>query len=286
MHIKLLSVSKSTPQPFIKTAKPDSPRQVQLWIRRISDLSDKTSRCAHHVGHPSPRPDRPAMDWCTSVRQRPASDAVLRDIHASDQDMYPADLPFSRLQGWAHAAPDLSIEFFSKEFEDEVSVGVVVALPVRLERWHALLDGSLKETNVEASSDFGLLDQSESQRAVGVHIFHIERHASLVNGLPVKGFGKYAVDVAVEAARARGHVVIGTSGTFVSLPFGLPNKRFTHRQPSRPPMTASGHLRGSASGRRDMRKSGRRARLPAPPPTARLAAREPGTPAGLRVEPG
>lgn len=147
------------------------------------------------------------MEWTKRVRRRPVSDAVLRDIHTSDQDMYPADLPFHRLQSWVHTAPELSIEFYTENEGQSASVGVVVALPVRLEKWHALLRGDLKETNVEASSDFG----DDTERTIGLHIFHIERNAPQILGQPVRAFGKFAVDAVVDVARHQGYDVIGTS---------------------------------------------------------------------------
>ncbi|KAF4959587.1 hypothetical protein FSARC_10673 [Fusarium sarcochroum] len=153
------------------------------------------------------------MDWTKLVTLKPLSEGTLRDIHASDQDIYPADLPFDRLQAWATAAPDLSIEFIADDSSDQtgpVSVGVVVAVPVKLDIWNDLLSGVVKETNLEASTDFGSPDL-ESSRVVGVHIFHIERHASYIGQQPVKAFGKFAVDSAVQTAKKQGFTVVGTS---------------------------------------------------------------------------
>ncbi|KAM0545355.1 hypothetical protein ACHAPJ_011427 [Fusarium lateritium] len=149
------------------------------------------------------------MDWTKLVTLQPLSEGTLRDIYAADQDIYPADLPFSRLQAWSAAAPDLSIEFIADDQNGPVSVGVVVALPVKIDTWNPLLDGVVKETNMEASTDFGSPDSESS--SVGVHIFHIERHASYIGKQPIKAFGKFAVDSAVQAAKKQGFIVVATS---------------------------------------------------------------------------
>lgn len=185
------------------------------------------------------------MEWTKRVRRRPVSDAVLRDIHTSDQDMYPADLPFHRLQSWVHTAPELSIEFYTENEGQSASVGVVVALPVRLEKWHALLRGDLKETNVEASSDFG----DDTERTIGLHIFHIERNAPQILGQPVRAFGKFAVDAVVDVARHQGYDVIGTSGEYKHTP---------HRQ-QHPETYSATALTATDDGRRTFERMGFRA---------------------------
>ncbi|KAJ4252389.1 hypothetical protein NW762_010987 [Fusarium torreyae] len=148
------------------------------------------------------------MEWTKQVTLQFLTGGALRDIHASDQDIYPADLPLSRLQAWAAAAPSLSIEFIADDQNGPISVGVVVALPVRLDIWNDLLSGVVKETNLEASTDFGSPDLESS---VGVHIFHIERHVSHIGQHPIKAFGKFAVDSVVQAAKKQGFTVVGTS---------------------------------------------------------------------------
>jgi hypothetical protein len=143
------------------------------------------------------------MKWTESVSHRPVEAAVLRSIHASDQEIYPAALPLRRLQGWVEAAPWLSIEFVV----NNTPIGVIVALPVKGGSWEGLLRGTLKETDIEASRDFG-----EDQ--VGIHIFHVERYgtSSAQGAVRFRGFGDYAVNAVLDAARARGYKILGTSG--------------------------------------------------------------------------
>ncbi|KAH6675268.1 hypothetical protein F5X68DRAFT_264399 [Plectosphaerella plurivora] len=151
------------------------------------------------------------MKWTESVCHRPVDVGVLRSIHASDQEMYPAALPFERLQGWVDSASWLSIEFVV----NATPIGVVVALPVQRTKWEALLSGGLKETDIEASRDFGQAVQGsdEGQDPVGIHIFHVERYESpqAQNAVQFRGFGNYAVGAVLDAARAEGYTILGTS---------------------------------------------------------------------------
>lgn len=152
------------------------------------------------------------MKWTESVCHRPVEVDALRSIHASDQEMYPAALPFGRLQGWVDSAPWLSIEFVV----NARPIGVVVALPVQQTKWEALLSGGLKETDIEAPRDFGqaVPGSDEGQDQVGIHIFHVERYEpdEAQNAVQFRGFGNYAVNAVLDAARAKSYTVLGTSG--------------------------------------------------------------------------
>lgn len=143
---------------------------------------------------------------------------MLRSIHASDQEMYPAALPLRRLQDWVEAAPWLSIEFVV----NNTPIGVVVALPVKGSSWDRLLRGTLMETDIEASRDFG-----EDQ--VGIHIFHVERYetSSTQDAVRFRGFGNYAVSAVLDAARARGYKILGTSGMWSRQPCLLRGRLLT-----------------------------------------------------------
>ncbi|KAL1839807.1 hypothetical protein VTJ49DRAFT_1086 [Mycothermus thermophilus] len=66
--------------------------------------------------HNSPPPDlkQDSTSSCPSwtlSSPSPIPDAVLRAVHASDQAMYPVDLPYERLRAWIDAAPDLSVYY-------------------------------------------------------------------------------------------------------------------------------------------------------------------------------
>jgi hypothetical protein len=146
----------------------------------------------------------------------PITADVLRSIFTSDQDMYPAPLTFERLQSWVGAAPEISRCFYAAEEDEQVDraaaaekvlVGAIVAMPLREARWEALLNGTLKETDVEAAEDFG---NGGGGGGIGVHVFHVEKF----QGPRVTGFARAAVDTAVQSAMAAGRgPVVGISGT-------------------------------------------------------------------------
>lgn len=149
------------------------------------------------------------MKWNEPVSHHAVEPAVLQSIHASDQEMYPAALPLERLQAWVDAAPELSIEFSTDS--DSAPIGVVVALPLHRKSWDALLSGVLKETDVEASHDFGRVGD-KGQEEVGIHIFHVERYKAPQGTVLFRGFGSYAISTVLDAARAKGYTILGTSG--------------------------------------------------------------------------
>jgi hypothetical protein len=148
----------------------------------------------------------------------PITTDILRSIFASDQDMYPAPLTFERLQSWVNAAPEASCCFYADEDQDQgddraaaatkVLVGAVVAMPLREARWEALLNGALKETDVQAAEDFS--NDNGGDSGIGVHVFHVEKF----QGPRVAGFARAAVDAVVQSVMAAGRGrVIGVSGT-------------------------------------------------------------------------
>ncbi|KAL2257648.1 hypothetical protein VTK26DRAFT_9363 [Humicola hyalothermophila] len=52
------------------------------------------------------------------IATRQLSETVLRTVYASDQDMYPVALHFSRVQSWVAACPDLCIHFVHVDDDD------------------------------------------------------------------------------------------------------------------------------------------------------------------------
>ncbi|KAM7183633.1 hypothetical protein V8F33_013463 [Rhypophila sp. PSN 637] len=160
-----------------------------------------------------------------SLITRPISDAQLRDVYTSDQEMYPAPLPFERLQSWVHAAPDFSISLYP--LKDDTSwaadnnvtpVGIIIVLPLLRPHWEKLLVGKVKETAIEAGTMFpSTIDPLDDQGhddggeevEVGLHVFHVEKFKSAApsaskatsGGSERKGFAELAVDEALERAR-------------------------------------------------------------------------------------
>ncbi|KAM0277819.1 hypothetical protein ACHAQH_005523 [Verticillium albo-atrum] len=143
------------------------------------------------------------MDWTEYITRSPLSPEMLQSIYSSDQSMYPAALPFERLESWVTAAPELSIAFHA----GDTLVGVVVALPLAVPAWRDLGAGALREADVDAARDFS----RTKGVAVGVHVFHIERLVEEVQGSAVKGFARFAVGEVVKAARGEGYDVEGVS---------------------------------------------------------------------------
>jgi len=149
----------------------------------------------------------------TGLKACRISEEVLRDIYASDQDMYPAPLTYERLQSWVQAYPDLSL-CFAADHEDgggsgqqdgAANVGVIVMLPLLRPQWEDLLVGKIKEVDVDAETMFpsakgtGNEVASDSQIEVGLHVFHIERSpgsdvALAEAGVKKGGFFEFALD--------------------------------------------------------------------------------------------
>ncbi|KAK0639406.1 hypothetical protein B0T16DRAFT_423133 [Cercophora newfieldiana] len=144
-------------------------------------------------------------DFETTLRS-PVDDDVLQGVYASDQEMYPAPLTFTRLKSWVDACPDLSICF--RRSGATPPVGVVIALPIRQPYWDDLLHGTLKETDIDPDVAFPnreLLSQEEVED-VGLHVFHIERFAESakpVSGTKRKGFAEFSVEEIIHRASLR-----------------------------------------------------------------------------------
>lgn len=163
----------------------------------------------------------------TTVTPTPLSETVLRAVYASDQDMYPVTLSFSRVQSWVAACPELSISFVlednsprerSRNGDSSVKgleglsglegmAGVVIVLPLKKKYWEDVLRGRVKEMDIDAGSmfpsgrdkyhdlrggDYGLNiregNDGSGVEEVGLHVYHVERfHTSASAGGDEKG---------------------------------------------------------------------------------------------------
>lgn len=162
-----------------------------------------------------PEPPPPAQ-----LTPIPIPDAVLRAVYASDQDMYPVALSYSRLRAWVDASPDLSICF-----QDSAAAvaGVIIVLPLQRRHWEDLLVGGLKEPDIEPESIVFLGDGSggalgEKEEEVGLHVYHIERFdviaAECGEGAERRRFSEYALAEVVKRVENRpAWKVVGMSGT-------------------------------------------------------------------------
>lgn len=169
------------------------------------------------------------------LRRKPLSDQELHDIYASDQTMYPAPLPYERLQSWVTACPDLSLSYSTplKDTQSLLVVGVAIVLPVRAQYWRDLVVGKLKEIDVDAMTM--LSDQAGVE--LGLHIFHIEKFDSwqqLGDGYDSKlrPFAEYVTADMAKMIEVRGWKVLGFSGNHYTYQLYL--LLLTSLQPSLP----------------------------------------------------
>lgn len=162
--------------------------------------------------------------------QIPVLSSVLQAVYASDQEMYPVSLPYSRLRAWVEACPDLSICFQNSTAptgqESAAAVaGVVIVLPLKRVYWEDLLMGRLKEPEIEHGEMFPACEgghgKGEREREeVGLHVYHIERFGSWTEGagggVGRKGFARFALEEVMRRVQAKeGWKVVGWSGMWL-----------------------------------------------------------------------
>jgi len=133
----------------------------------------------------------------------PIPDSLLHRVYNSDQDIYPTPFAFSTLQSWVSSAPDLSFAYVSQHDP----LGVLIALPLELSSWTALVDGQLGEPDIKADM-FAL--QTRESREIGLHIFHIERFDAWQRNFG--SFAQYAIGEARQRLERGNFVVKGMSG--------------------------------------------------------------------------
>ncbi|KXX74884.1 hypothetical protein MMYC01_202393 [Madurella mycetomatis] len=158
-------------------------------------------------------------------------DEVLRAVYDSDQAMYPVALPYERLQSWVTVCPELSVRFRNTAVDTAwKACGLIIVLPLRRVYWEKLLDGRLKEADIQAESMFpGWYlrggDGSGSgleEVEVGLHVYHIERDftaewespraAPADPGCRKKGFAEFALEEVVRRAKGwPGWRIVGMS---------------------------------------------------------------------------
>jgi len=144
------------------------------------------------------------------IHKTTISDDLLKEIYASDQDMYPAPLPYERLKGWIEASPDLSICFEAtpEEGGDPVPVGAVIVFPLLKKYWDEILVGKLKEPNIDSATMF----PSDAEAEVGLHVFHVERFDSTNPSGRLRRFAEFALEDTREIVRRKGWKIVGYSG--------------------------------------------------------------------------
>ncbi|KAG7285355.1 hypothetical protein NEMBOFW57_009980 [Staphylotrichum longicolle] len=110
-------------------------------------------------GQTPPPPPLPPPPRKPPTTQIPTPPSVLQAVYASDQEMYPVALSYSRLCAWVEACPDLSICFQNGtaptgEESAAAAAGVVIVLPLKRVYWEDLLVGRLKEPEIEPGEMF------------------------------------------------------------------------------------------------------------------------------------
>ncbi|KAF3767758.1 hypothetical protein M406DRAFT_69873 [Cryphonectria parasitica EP155] len=119
------------------------------------------------------------------LRWETINEPLLLTIYDVDQAIYPApDLTFDQLQSWATSCPELFL-CLRPDADlaappglqgEDTTYGVIIALPLRKAAWEDLLEGRIREHDIDAATMFppplvGDSDECE----VGLHVFHVER---------------------------------------------------------------------------------------------------------------
>ncbi|KAI9147218.1 Type 2 glycosyltransferase [Paramyrothecium foliicola] len=142
-----------------------------------------------------------------SIRRETIDEKLLREIYDADQGIYPAPLDFERLQSWAKTCPELSICFRGPLIEGNASIGAIIVLPILKEYWDQLLEGRLKEIEVDASTMLATADESD----VGLHVFHVERFQGFTSVAKSRRFSDFALETVRAIAQQRNWKIHGFS---------------------------------------------------------------------------
>jgi hypothetical protein len=154
-----------------------------------------------------------------SVKRMGVNEDLVKEIHTSDQDIYPAPLTYERLKSWVDACPELSIAY--KIIIDESDsppplAGVLIALPIKAAHWNDLLIGNLKEWNILPTM---FVTDDLTNTDVGVHIFHFEKYDAWNKGIGrfdgLRPFAEFALGDAAEIVEKKGWKIAGYSGSYL-----------------------------------------------------------------------
>ena len=144
------------------------------------------------------------------LRRSPIQHEMLLRVYNSDQDIYPAGLPFHRLKNWVTACPQLAVCLEHCNGNDEaeyVPVGVIIALPILSSYWNDLVCGKLREIDIDAdpmiAKDYG---------EVGIHIFHIEKFEAFTHAGSKRRFTDMALESIQEVLENESWSILGYSG--------------------------------------------------------------------------
>jgi hypothetical protein len=151
--------------------------------------------------------------WIKRVRME---EDALREIYASDQEMYPVPLPYERLRAWVEKASDLCLCF---EVTNEIGratskrVGSLLVLPLMGKYWQDLLAGRLRETDINVD-----MFPTRADDDVGLHVFHIERSETFRQLGRLKYFAEFALENAREVTAKKCWKITGYSGANLIIP--------------------------------------------------------------------
>ncbi|KAK1754454.1 hypothetical protein QBC47DRAFT_414419 [Echria macrotheca] len=138
----------------------------------------------------------------SSMSTYPIDEATLKAVYASDQEMYPAPLPYERLQAWVESSGGLSMCFKNPTDPAQGLIGVIITLPVKETYWRRLLRGEIKEMEIVPESMLASLLQGNATQKVGLHVSHVERFTESEPGVR-GGFAATALDEVLGRARLR-----------------------------------------------------------------------------------
>lgn len=89
---------------------------------------------------------------------------AVQTLHRSESSLYPSPLTLATLLSWIAAVPAFSFTY--------TSGGMLVTLPVKLQPWHRIVSGELKEWEITPC-----MLAAGSDESVGLHVYHIEKFA-------------------------------------------------------------------------------------------------------------
>jgi hypothetical protein len=93
----------------------------------------------------------------------------LEALLASDEQLYPSGLSLERFSQWTTAAKYPSLSLVYSRLPNLVTDGICIVLPLDPSTWTKLVQGSIKEVELE------LCDFNQAGD-IGLHIWHIERY--------------------------------------------------------------------------------------------------------------
>ncbi|KAK0387657.1 hypothetical protein NLU13_3902 [Sarocladium strictum] len=146
----------------------------------------------------------------SELHAAPIDDALLQSIYECDQGLYPAPLPFERMQAWRDACPELSI-LCRTAGPGSRDVGAIIVMPLLKRHWEELLVGKQKEIEIQPGMFASARDDEGAE--VGMHVFHVERFEGCED---VRGLAKLALRLVQNVVDDKPWKIVGYSALTAS----------------------------------------------------------------------